>query len=256
MQRARVIPVLSFINDKLVNTIRFKKPRYIGDPINTIKILNEKLVDEIVLLDIRASLNNTNPNYQLIEDMASECFMPLSYGGGISNFDQAKMIFSLGVEKVILNSSCYSKFELIEEIASVYGSQSVVVSMDYKTNFWGEIIFTSHSSKNQHKIDFQSHVSNLEKYGMGELFLTSIDNEGSFKGLDKTFSKYIKAVNVPVIINGGLSCIEDMAEAFQNSFNAVAGTSFFVYRKNNVNSILISYPNTDIIKNLKRNERV
>lgn len=251
MQRARVIPILSLIENRLVNTKNFKSPKYIGDPINTIKIFNEKLVDEIIVLDIRASLNKRNPNYQLIEDMASECFMPLSYGGGINNFNQVKKVFELGVEKIVINSAQYFNLNLIKEIANVYGRQSVVVSIDFKSNFLGKTLFVSNSSSIKHKISLSEHIQKLEEIGMGELILTSIDKDGCFDGYSNEFNSLINEVNVPVTINGGLSSIEDMAKAFKNNYSAVAGTSFFVYQKNNFNSILINYPEPSIVNTLR-----
>ena len=198
MQRPRIIPILSLSENRLVNTIKFKNPRYIGDPINTIRIFNEKLVDEIIILDISASRKNINPNYQLIENMASECFMPISYGGGIKSFEQAKKVFDLGVEKVVLNSCCYLNMKLVEQIASHYGSQSVVVSMDYRKDFWGNILFISHGLRKKHRLNFLEYISELEQYGMGELILTSIENDGCFSGFNKFLFPYVEKI-MPLI---------------------------------------------------------
>ena len=250
MHRPRVIPIISLIENRIVSTQQFKSPIYIGDPINTIKLFNDKYVDEIILLDIRSSFKGNLPNYKLIESISSECFMPLSYGGAIKSLSQAKEIFDLGIEKIILNSICYENIKLISEISTVYGSQSVVVSLDYKINLFRKIIFNSQSLKKKHKIDLKKHLKTLEGLGMGELLITCINNNGRFSGYDYSLSSFVKELNVPTVINGGLSSLSDMKEAFSYGFNAVAGTSFFVFQKNNTNSILISYPNSNNIKEL------
>ena len=206
MKRIRIIPILSFIDGRLVKTVKFKSPNYLGDPVNAIKIFNDKEVDEIAVVDIRASLENQDPNYELIMDMASECFMPMSYGGGIKTFEQAKRIFDLGVEKLILNSAAVESPSLINQIASVYGAQSVVVSIDYKTKLFGKKVGTILSGSKKVKEDVISLVKSLENEGMGELLLTNIDNEGTFQSYDLEFLKLVSdSTKVPVVANGGLS---------------------------------------------------
>ena len=250
MHRPRVIPILSLIENRIVSTQQFKSPIYIGDPINTIKLFNDKHVDEIILLDIRSSSNGNLPNYKLIESISSECFMPLSYGGAIKSLSHAKKIFDLGIEKIILNSICYENINLIKEISTVYGRQSVVVSIDYKKNIFGKFKFISKSLKKKNKINSQNHLKLLKEIGIGELLVTCINNNGSFMGYDYSLLSSLKELDIPIVINGGLSSISDMEEAFQKGYNAVAGTSFFVFQKNNKNSILINYPKSNQIKNL------
>ncbi len=249
MQRPRVIPILSLIDNKLVKTVKFKSPKYVGDPINAIKIFNDKLVDELSIIDIKRSFNNQEPNYKLIENMTSECFMPISYGGGIKSFSHAKKIFELGVEKVIINSLCFEDMDLIDEISDTYGSQSIVVSVDYFKNIFGKIKLFS-KNKIQNRTDINSFFNKLISSSMGELLITCVNNEGSFAGYDYSLSNILKNVNVPVIVNGGLSSLNDMKFAFKNGFDAVAGSSFFIYQNNNPDSILINYPNPSSIKNL------
>jgi imidazole glycerol-phosphate synthase subunit HisF len=248
LKRPRVIPILSIINNRLVKTTNFKKPRYIGDPINAIKIFNDKEVDEIIVLDIRASNHNSKPNYSLIEKMASECFMPMSYGGGISTLEDAKKIFGIGVEKVVLNSICLKNKFLIEEIASLYGNQSIVASFDFKKNMWGNYNLLINGKKI--KSDIKAFIKEVKLLGVGEIILTSIDKEGSFTDYDYDLLNFVTKLQVPIIINGGLSSISNMKSAFSKGVDAVAGTSFFVYRNNNINSILLSYPNQSIINSL------
>lgn len=248
MKRPRIIPLLSIIENRLVKTRNFKSPKYIGDPLNAIKIFNDKFVDEISVIDIRASQENKNPNFRLIEDMASECFMPISYGGGINSFAIAKRIFEMGVDKIILNSACYKNIELVKEISSVFGSQSIVVSVDYSRNIFGKINFISRNKKQ--KVNITSFLNELEKNGMGELMISCINNEGCFNGYDYSLCSILEKIRVPVIINGGLSSINDIKKSFQMGFDAAAGSSFFIYQNNNKNSILINYPNSNQIKTI------
>ena len=243
MKRIRVIPVLLLQNGGLVKTIKFKKPNYIGDPINAVKIFNEKEVDELVFLDIDATKLNKEPNYKIIEEIASECFMPLSYGGGINNIEQIKKIFKIGVEKVIINSSIPKSPELISEAAKIYGNQSIVASVDVKKTTFGNYSCYSHNGKRKIKRKLVGYVKHIETGGAGEIILTSIDREGTFSGYDIDLIKKVsEAVNIPVVANGGASKIEDFANAaVTGGASAVSAGSFFVYKSKN-KGVLINYP--------------
>ncbi|MFT4778431.1 MAG: cyclase [Flavobacteriales bacterium] len=250
MERARIIPVLTIDQRKLVKTVKFKKPNYIGDPVNAIKLFNDKMVDEIVVLDITASSQGRAPNYELIYEMASECFSPLGYGGGISTFEQAQRIFSLGVEKVILNTVVKTKPELIQQIADTYGSQSVVVSIDVKKKMLGgkKPHFKSGSeSTSENLADF---AQKMEKAGAGEIVVNHIDADGTFCGYDHALIQEIaSAVNIPVVACGGAASFTDMTNVIsETQASAAAAGSIFVYKGNNTNSILISYPTPEDIK--------
>lgn len=250
MERARIIPVLTIDQRKLVKTVKFKKPNYIGDPVNAIKIFNDKMVDEIVVLDITASTQGREPNYELIYEMASECFSPLGYGGGVSTFEQAQRIFSLGVEKVILNTVVKTQPELIQQIADTYGSQSVVVSIDVKKKLLGgkKPHFKSGTeSSSENLIDF---ALKMEKAGAGELLVNKIDADGTFAGYDRALIQEIaSAVNIPVVACGGAASFQDMTQIIsETQASAAAAGSVFVYKGNNTNSILISYPTPEDIK--------
>lgn len=250
MERARIIPVLTIDQRKLVKTVKFKKPNYIGDPVNAIKIFNDKMVDEIVVLDITASTQGREPNYELIYEMASECFSPLGYGGGVSTFEQAQRIFSLGVEKVILNTVVKTQPELIQQIADTYGSQSVVVSIDVKKKLLGgkKPHFKSGTeSSSENLIDF---ALKMEKAGAGELLVNNIDADGTFAGYDRALIQEIaSAVNIPVVACGGAASFQDMTQIIsETQASAAAAGSVFVYKGNNTNSILISYPTPEDIK--------
>lgn len=249
MRRIRVIPTLLIENGGLVKTERFKAPKYIGDPINTVKILNEKEVDEIVLLDIGASKNFLEPNLNLISDIASEAFVPLAYGGGITSISQVKDIFSIGVEKIILNSAFYVQPNLIRQAADIYGSQSIVVSIDARRRriFGGFQVFSLSGKKKQPFCPSEVALKAVE-YGAGELLITSIDNEGLMDGYDIELIRRIsELVSIPIIANGGAGVIEDFVSVInEGKATAVAAGSMFVF-KGPHRAVLINYPEQKIL---------
>jgi cyclase len=249
MKRIRIIPVLLLQNKGLVKTINFKNPTYIGDPINAVKIFNEKEVDELVFLDIEATNKNQEPNYNTIEEIASECFMPLGYGGGIKNIEQIKKIFAIGVEKVIINSSAYFTPNLISEAAKIYGNQSIVVSVDVKKDFFGKYNCFINTGKTKIKYKLIEYLKLLEDKGAGEIIVTSIDREGTFKGFDIELIKSVtQTVNIPIVANGGAGKIEDFAEVIlTGGASAVAAGSLFVYKSMN-RGVLINYPSQTELK--------
>lgn len=244
MRRVRVIPVLSLDGNKLVKTVRFKKPNYIGDPVNAIKIFNDKEVDEIVVLDITASKNGTAPNFRLIEEMAGECFMPLAYGGGIRSLEDAKRLFSLGVEKVIVNTLMDTAPKVIEQISEGYGAQAMVVSLDVRKKLFGGN--KAHVNSGQQAIGANpvEAAKRAEQLGAGEIILNHIDHDGTFSGYDLDLLKSITStVSVPVVSCGGARSLQDFQAAIaQGGASAVAAGSMFVYQGNDTRSILINYP--------------
>jgi len=246
----RIIPVLSIIDNKLVNTCQFKRPHYIGDPINAIKIFNDKEVDEIIITDIRASKDNKKPNFQLIKEMASECFIPLAYGGGINSYDDASKIFNAGIEKVILNTALLKSPRLITEIADTYGSQSVVCSIDVFKNIFGKISLKHVSGTKRNSTNLEQYIQKLINLGAGELFINNIHHEGTFRGYDIELLKLIeKNVNIPIITYGGYRDLSDIVKVINHtSIKAFAASSAFIYRNNNRKSILINYPEINSIK--------
>ena len=253
LNRVRVIPVLSLIEGQLVKTVNFKKPIYLGDPINAIKIFNEKEVDELVVLDIRASLYKSEPNYSLIKEMAGECFMPLAYGGNINSINVAHKVFELGVEKIILNSALFNNIHLAKEISLTYGDQSVVASVDVSTSFLGKRKLCYKSGTKKINTNILEYCNKLVKNGVGEIIINNIDNEGTFTGYDiDLISEISKNISVPVIALGGASSIEDLLKVIKKGYaSAVAASSMFVYKNNNPQSILINYPNQiDLKSNL------
>jgi cyclase len=249
MRRVRVIPVILLYEGRVVKSYQFKNLKYIGDPINTVKIFNDLQVDELVILDIQCSRDNTNPNFKLIEQIAGECFMPVAYGGGIKSVQEAKTIFSLGIEKVILNSYAYYNPELIGEISSFAGNQSVIVSIDYKKNIFGKLnIYTNGGRKKQNK-DFFKYVKEVEEKGAGECLLTCIDRDGTREGYDlSTIKKVSSLLKIPVIANGGANDLNDFYRAIkEGNASAVAAGSMFVFVKGR-DSILINYPSQYILQ--------
>jgi len=249
MKRIRVIPVLLLQNNGLVKTVKFKHPTYIGDPINAVKIFNEKEVDELAFIDIEATVKNKEPDYTKIEEIASECFMPLAYGGGILNLEQIKRIFAIGVEKVILNSSIISNRNLISEAARIFGNQSIVASVDVRKNLFGKYDCYIKSGKNKINEKLISFVRQIQELGAGEIVLTSIDREGTFKGYDLELIKQVtEHISIPVIANGGASCVEDFEKAVNlGGASAVAAGSLFVYKSEN-RGVLINYPSQNELK--------
>lgn len=250
MLSTRVIPVLLLKGEGLYKSVKFNNPKYVGDPINAIKIFNEKEVDEIVVLDIDASPNGKGPNFELIENMANEAFMPLGYGGGITTLDQAKKLFNLGVEKVILNSVLIENPNLVTEIANEVGSQSVVVCVDVKKNFWGKYECYGFSGKKSFKQKPEDLVKKLVELGAGEIIINSIDNDGTFVGYDLPLIKQIAdSTNVPVIASGGASSLDDFREAvLESNASAVAAGSMFVFHGKH-RAVLITYPNIEELEN-------
>lgn len=238
----RIIPVLLLHKGGLYKTKQFKKPIYVGDPINAVRILNEKQVDELMILDIDCSGNNSEPNYDLLEEIASEAFMPVAYGGGVKNLEIAKKLFKLGIEKVVLNSVLQTNLKLIKEIGDVYGAQSVVACIDFKKNLFGktQAYFKGGSIKAEQSI-FKL-AKQFENIGAGELLLNDIDKEGTYSGYNQSILKEIVGmVQIPVIISGGAGRNEDFSEAAANGASGMAAGSMLIFQRPH-NAVLISYP--------------
>lgn len=242
MLKNRVIPCLLISQDGLVKTKKFKNPKYVGDPINAVKIFNEKEVDELIVLDIDASKFNHEPKYELITQLSSECFMPLTYGGGITNIDQAKTIFSLGVEKISLQTSTYKNINLISQISEKFGTQSVIASVDIKEDWLGrkKVFF---SAKNKFlDIAWQDYLKMIVKSGAGEILINCIDHDGVMQGMNlKLIKEASELTSVPIIACGGVGSLKDIKEAIRAGASAVAAGSFFVF-SGPYRAVLITYP--------------
>lgn len=240
--KPRIIPCLLIEDDGLVKTIKFNKRTYIGDPINAVKIFNEEEADELCLLDI-SSHKKTSINFELLKDIASEAFMPLSYGGGIKCLDDVKKLYRIGFEKIIINSSLYTNPDLIREAVQFAGSQSVVASIDYKKNVFGKTECYIECGKKKIDKSVESLIRDAEELGVGEILLNSIDRDGMMNGYDfSTIKNASETTNLPIICCGGASSLADMRKAVVDcGAHAAAAGSFFVFfgpRR----AVLINYP--------------
>jgi imidazole glycerol-phosphate synthase subunit HisF len=256
MLTIRVIPALLLKDQGLVKTICFKEPKYVGDPINAIKIFNEKEVDELIFLDTIATLAGRKPNFRLISDIAGECFMPLGYGGGIRELDDIRTLFSIGVEKVVINSYAAENPSFIRNAADRFGSQSIIVSIDVRRNLLGKYTAYSHGGKVATKYDPVKFAQYMEEMGAGEIILTSIDRDGTMKGYEiDLIEKVTSTLNIPVVANGGAGKIQDFIDAIQKGgASAVSAGSMFVFQGKH-RAVLISYPSRKEIETI-REERM
>lgn len=241
--RIRVIPVLLIDNGKLIKSLQFKKYTYLGDPINAIKIFNDKEVDEIVVLDISKTRNKSGPDLVQIRNYASEAFMPMAYGGGITRVEEVKEILYNGIEKVIVNKAAFINPGLITEIATRFGSQSIVVSIDVKANIFGKKSVYTDNGKSGTGLDPVLYAKQCVDRGAGEILLNAVNRDGTYIGYDiDLVNRVAGAVDVPVIAVGGASSIDDFREAVvTGKASAVAAGSMFVFQRPH-NAVLISYP--------------
>jgi cyclase len=243
MLRPRIIPCLLVHDKGLVKSIQFKNHKYVGDPINAVRIFNEKEADELMLIDIDATINKVEPNYKMIQNIASECRMPLCYGGGIKNIQQAQKIFSLGVEKIALSSILIENPNIISDLACKVGSQSVVAILDVKKKLFGGYEIYTHNGKNSTGINPINFVQKIEKLGAGEIVINSIDQDGTMNGYDlKLVEQIRKSTSLPLTILGGAGSLNHIGNLIQNYgiIGAAAG-SLFVF-KGVYKAVLINYP--------------
>jgi cyclase len=244
--RTRVIPALLLRNESLVKTIRFRNFTYVGDPCNTVRIFNELEVDELLFLDITATREGRSPNLKLLADIANECFMPLSFGGGIRSLDKAKAVYDTGFEKIAINSSASETPPLITEIARQYGSQAVMVSIDVKANFWGKPTVWSMGGRRNSGRNPVEWAKEAEDRGAGEILLTSIDREGTWSGFDCDLVRLIAdAVSIPVIAHGGAANVEHIRQVVKQAHaSAVALGSMVVFQKKDM-GVLVNFPSSN-----------
>ena len=246
MCEKRIIPCLLIRGNKLVKTTKFKDDVYIGDPVNAARIFSDKEVDEIIILDIEATKEKRAPNYELMAEIAGECFMPLTYGGGITNVDQVRRLIRSGIEKVVINSYAYLSTQLIAEAVGIFGSQAVVGGIDVKKKILGSYQLMSTSATIAIDISLEEHVINLVEAGVGELFINSIDRDGQMLGYDlELIKRVVKSVNIPVIACGGAGKLDHLKEALNYGLSAVAAGSMFVYHGKH-KAVLINYPQNKI----------
>lgn len=242
MLKTRVIPCLLLKNGGLVKTFQFDKPKYVGDPINAVRIFNEKEVDEIVILDITATPEKREPNFELIKDLASQAFMPLAYGGGITNIHQIEKLFSIGIEKVVLDTIVSTNPNLIKQASDIAGSSSVVVCMDVKSKLFGKPTVFNNAGKVDTKQDPIQFAKKMQELGAGELIFNSIDRDGMQKGYDLAMIERIsQAIDIPLVALGGAATLDDFRKAVDYGASAVAAGSMFVFHGKH-KAVLITYP--------------
>ena len=246
MLRTRIIPALLLQNESLVKTTRFGRFVYVGDPCNTVRIFNELEVDELLLLDIAATPNRRPPNLTLLADIANECFMPLSYGGGIRSLAHAKSVFDIGIEKIALNTSALETPSLITEIATQYGSQAVMVSIDVKSNIWGTPNVYGAGARRRYGRNPVEWAKEAESRGAGEILLTSIDREGTWRGFECDLVRQVAdAVCIPVIAHGGAANVEHIRQVVKHGrASAVALGSMVVFQKKGM-GVLVNFPSPE-----------
>jgi imidazole glycerol-phosphate synthase subunit HisF len=248
--RPRVIPVLLLEKGGLIKTTQFSKPVYIGDPINAVKIFNDKEVDELAILDIHASNEKREPNYAHLAEIVSESFMPLAYGGAISSIQTIEKLTKIGIEKMIINTAAFQQPHFISEAAREFGSSTIVVSVDVKKNIWGKYQVHLSNGKVNTKQDVSSYLNTIQDLGAGEIILTSIDREGTMKGYDTDLiKKASENLHIPLIAQGGAAGLDDFKKAIDAGASAVAAGSMFVFY-GKLRGILINYPSVQDLKAL------
>lgn len=246
MLKPRIIPSLLLQENGLVKTVNFKDPKYIGDPINAVKIFNEKQVDELVIFDIDATVKNTEPNYSLIQRIANQSRMPLCYGGGVKTAEQAQKIFGLGIEKIALSSAALMNPVLITEIAKKVGSQSLVVVLDVKKKTFGGYEVYTHNGRKSTGINPFDFIKKAEQLGAGEITINSIERDGMMKGYDMTLLRKAREMSsLPMTFLGGAGSLEDLKSVIlEQKIVGLAAGSLFVF-KGKYKAVLINYPNRE-----------
>lgn len=246
--RPRVIPTLLLRGSGLVKTVKFKNERYLGDPRNAVKIFNEKEVDELVLLDIEATPTGTAPKLEFIEEIVSEAFMPVAYGGGIRSIADARRIISLGVEKIVVNTAAIENPVLISDLAEEVGTQSIVVSIDVERSLLGHYRVRTRGGSSKIDRTIDDLATEAEQRGAGELFLNSIDRDGTMEGYDTALIRRVtNRITIPLIACGGCGSIQHIQDAFQKGGAAAAAAgSFFVF-KGKHRAVLINFPDQTVL---------
>lgn len=243
MLRPRIIPCLLVHEKGLVKSVNFKNHKYVGDPINAVRIFNEKEVDELMVIDIDATVENREPDYKMIENLATECRMPLCYGGGVKTVEQAQRIFSLGVEKIAVSSAIIEDPAFITRMAEKVGTQSVVAVLDVKKKLLGGYEVYTHNGKKKTGKNPVEFAKELEKLGIGEIVINSIDNDGVMKGYDMSIIEKVReALTIPMTVLGGAGSLQDIGQLIKKFgiIGASAG-SLFVF-KGVYKAVLINYP--------------
>jgi cyclase len=230
-------------NGALVKTVKFKNPIYVGDPVNAVRIFNQKEVDELILLDIDATTQHRGIDYETLEKLVSECFMPICYGGGVNSIADMRRLFNMGIEKVSLGTAAFDNPELIRQAATEFGNQAIVVSLDVKKGLLGGYSARTHQGTKDTKMSPAVAAKYLENLGAGEIILYSIDRDGTWSGFDlKLIEEVVNAVRVPVVATGGAGSLDDIKVAVQEGgASAVAIGSMAVFQGKDL-GVLIKFP--------------
>lgn len=251
MLMTRVMPCLLLKDGALVKTVKFKDPGYIGDPINAIRIYNEKEVDELIFLDITATVEKREPPYKVLSEIASECFMPVTYGGGVQDVETIRKILSLGIEKVAINSHAVTNPDFIRAAADKFGSSTIVVSMDVRKKLFGRYEVAIHGGRKSTGLDPVEFAIKMEQMGAGEILLNSIDRDGTQEGYDIELIKSVTStIGVPLIACGGAGKVDDFRAAVkEGGASACAAGSMVVYFGRN-RAVLITFPEREKLEEL------
>jgi cyclase len=242
MLRTRVIPIIQISKRALVKTVKYKNPKYLGDPLNAIKIFNEKRVDELLIIDINAAKRKSKIDFAYIEELCAECFMPIGYGGGIETMEDIKRLFTLGVEKIIVNTLIFTNPALIENAIKLYGAQSIVASIDINKHWLTKKIAPYiHSATQRINMEVDGYIKHCLELGVGEIIFNDIEREGAFKGYDlELINQYIQDLNIPSVINGGANNFQNLIAAKKAGADALAAGSFFSLQQPHL-AVLITY---------------
>jgi cyclase len=241
MITSRKIPVLQILDGKLVKTRKFKSPVYIGDPLNAVKIFNDKEVDELIILDISPERRESGPNLKLVEDLLSECQMPVGYGGGVRNLHQAHDVFHLGAEKIVVNSLAYNNPKELRRISDTYGTQAVSFSVDYDMNLFGNFRFFKHSGTSKTRYSLNEITNLIRDISCGEVILHNVSLDASFKGFDYKLLDFLKdSLDIPIVLLGGAKDHNDLNQAISNGAHSAAAGSMFVFQGPH-QAVLIQY---------------
>ncbi len=229
-------------------TIQFNSPRYLGDPINIVKLFNDKEAYELAILDISATPERKSPDFNYLSEIAGECFMPIGYGGGIRAVQDIRKVLSMGYEKVIINAEAVRSPDLVQKGSKEFGSQSIVVSIDVRKGANGGYEVHTNGGRERTGLDPVEHAKNMERLGAGEILLTSIERDGTMNGYDLELIKRVSSsVSVPVLASGGAGKIEHFSDAVRSGASAVVAGSLFVYYGKH-RAVLINFPDTDRLK--------
>ncbi|WP_035059535.1 AglZ/HisF2 family acetamidino modification protein [Andreprevotia chitinilytica] len=246
MLATRLIPCLLMDDGALVKTVQFKKKTYVGDPVNAVRIFNQKEVDELILIDISATTQGRGIDFPTIQNIVGECFMPICYGGGVTTVDEMRKLFALGIEKISISSAAIDNPALVRRAAAEFGNQAVVITLDVKKNFFGKYTVRTHGGSRDTKVDPVTMAREMEAAGAGEILLYSIDRDGTWSGFDLTLLQTVcDAVSIPVIACGGAGSLEDVRAANQDGHaSAVAIGSMAVFQGKDL-GVLIKFPSRE-----------